>query len=80
MISKNTGITEERATEILNEFCSVGACHWVTAHLIEGEVRFYECHGDGIVMSMIALAYEVMCGRNSYEYNFNGRCKMIGGK
>ncbi len=79
-ISKNTGITEERVSEILNEFCSVGACHWVTAHLAEGEVRVYECYGDGIVLSLISLAYEVMCGRNSYEYNFNGRCKMIGGK
>ena len=79
-ISKNTGITEERVSEILNEFCSVGACHWVTAHLAEGEVRVYECHGDGIVLSLISLAYEVMCGRKSYEYCFNGRCKMIGGK
>ena len=27
-----------------------------------------------------SLAFERMCGRQSYEYNFNGRCKMIGGK
>jgi len=79
-ISKNAGITEERASEILNEFCSVGACHWVTAHLTEGEVRVYECRGDGIILSLIAIAFEIMCGRNSYEYNFNGRCKMIGGR
>ncbi len=79
-ISKNTGITEERVSEILDEFCSVGACHWVTAHLAEGDVRVYECHGDGLVLSLISLAFERMCGRESYEYNFNGRCKMIGGK
>jgi len=79
-IAKNTGLKEERVSEILDEFCSVGACHWVTAHLSEGEVRVYECHGDGIILSLISLAFEVMCGRNSYEYNFNGRCKMIGGK
>ena len=79
-ISKNTGVKEERVSEILNEFCSVGACHWVTAHLTEGEVRVYECHGDGIILSFISLAFEIMCGRQSYEYNFNGRCKMIGGK
>ena len=79
-IARNTGVKEERVSEILDEFCSVGACHWVTAHLAEGEVRVYECHGDGLVLSLISLAFERMCGRESYEYNFNGRCKMIGGK
>ena len=79
-VAGNTGLKEERVTEILDEFCSVGACHWVTAHLTEGEVRVYECYGDGIVLSLIAIAFERMCGRQSYDYNFNGRCKMIGGK
>ena len=79
-IAKNTGVKEERVSEILDEFCSVGACHWVTAHLAEGDVKVYECHGDGLVLSLISLAFERMCGRESYEYNFNGRCKMIGGK
>lgn len=79
-VAGETGLKQERVTEILDEFCSVGACDWVTAHLTEGEVRVYECHGDGIILSLISLAFERMCGRQSYEYNFNGRCKMIGGK
>ena len=79
-IAKNTGLKEERVSEILDEFCSVGDCSWVTAHLVEGEVRVYECYGDGILLSLIAIAFERMCGRQSYDYNFNGRCKMIGGK
>ncbi len=79
-IAKNTGVKEERVSEILDEFCSVGDCRWVTAHLTEGEVRVYECFGDGIVLSLIAIAFEKMCGKQSYDYNFNGRCKMIGGK
>ena len=79
-VAGKTGVKEERVVEILDEFCSVGSCHWVTAHLAEGEVRVYECHGDGIVLSLISLAFERMCGRESYDYNFNGRCKMIGGK
>jgi len=79
-VARNTGLKEERVTEILDEFCSVGACHWVTAHLIEGEVRVYECHGDGLVLSLISLAFERMCGRQSYDYNYSGICKMIGGK
>ena len=79
-VARNTGLKEELVTEILDEFCSVGDCRWVTAHLVEGEVRVYECYGDGIVLSLISLAFERMCGRESYDYNFNGRCKMIGGK
>ena len=79
-IAKNTGLKEERVSEILDEFCSVGDCSWVTAHLVEGEVRVYECYGDGILLSLGAIAFERMCGRQSYDYNFNGRCKMIGGK
>ena len=79
-IANNTGVKEERVSEILDEFCSVGDCRWVMAHLTEGDVKVYECFGDGVVLSLVSLAFERMCGRQSYEYNFNGRCKMIGGK
>ncbi len=78
-ITRNTGVSEERVFEILDEFCSVGACHWVTAQLAEGEVKVYECRGDGIILSLLSLAFERMCGKPSYEYNFNGNSKMIGG-
>ena len=50
------------------------------SHGVFRYVRVYECHGDGLILSLISLAFERMCGRQSYEYNFNGRCKMIGGK
>ena len=79
-VARNTGVREERVCEILEEFCSVGECSHVTAHLTEGEVKVYECFGDGIILSMIALAFDKMCGRPIYDYNYNGRCKMIGGK
>jgi len=79
-VAGKTGVKQERVTEILDEFCSVGASHWVTAHLTEGEVRVYECHGDGIILSLITLAFERMCGKEAYDFCFNGRCKMIGGK
>ena len=79
-VASNTGLSEERVAQILDTFCSVGACHWLTAHLAEGEVRVYESRGDGILLSLITLAFEIMCGKKSYDYCFNGRCKMIGGK
>ena len=79
-VAKHTNVTEERVKEILNEFCSVGECNQVTAHLEEGEKTVYECYGDGSLLSVICLAYEKMCGRRAYEYNLNGNCKLIGGE
>lgn len=79
-IADNTGIKEERASEILDELCSVGACSSVIAHITEGKVKVYECCGDGIILSLITIAFEKMCGRKSYDYCFNDGCKMIGGK
>ena len=78
-IALNTNIRTERVCDILDEFCRVGACHSITAHLAEGEKKVYGCMGDGIILSLLSLAYEKMCGAEHYEFNYNGRCKMIGG-
>lgn len=78
-IAKNTGVAEERVAEILEEFCSVGECRCVPAYLAEGEIRLYECDGDSLLLSLVALAYERMCGNSFYDYNVSGKCKMIGG-
>ncbi len=78
-ISARTGIVEARVAEILEKFRAVGECSCVTAQLVEGEVKIYESFGDGIILSLLSLAFERMCGRASYNYNLNGRCKMIGG-
>ena len=78
-VAKQAGTSEARTSEILNEFCAVGACHYTTAHLIEGETRVYECRGDGLILSLISLAFERMCGTNAYNYNFGAGCRMIGG-
>ena len=50
------------------------------AHLSEGEVKIYECKGDGIILSLISLAFEKMCGENCNNYSYNGNFHMIGGK
>lgn len=78
-ISQNTGLSTQRVSEILDEFCTVGNCRSVTAQLAEGEVTVYECYGDGIILSALTLAYEQTCGKGHYEYSYYGACKMIGG-
>ena len=80
MFPCHTGVPEERASVILKQFCGVGGCSSLTAHLAEGDMDIYECAGDGTVLSVLALAYDKMCGEACYEYNFNSECKMIGGK
>ena len=79
-VAKNTGIEEARVTEILDDFCDLGCCHVSSAHLAEGEVKIYTSRGDGIILALISLAFERMCGGPGWEYNFRGNCKMIGGK
>jgi len=79
-VARNTGIEQERVVKILDEFWNIGGCGWVTAHLAEGEVKVYDCYGDGMILSLISLAFEKMCGRNYNCYSYNGDCHMIGGK
>lgn len=78
-VAAHTGVPEERVSEILKQFCDVGECNSQSAHLVEGEVNFYECYGDGLILAVISLAYERMCGRRVYSYCHHGGCKMIGG-
>ncbi len=78
-IAKNTGVAESRVREILDEFCTVGECVHVTAHLAEGKVKIYESHGSGLLLSLLTLAFEKMLGNERFMYRLNGNCKMISG-
>lgn len=40
----------------------------------------YECGGDSMLLLVISLAYDRMCGSEAYNYNYSGKSKMIGGK
>lgn len=79
-ISENSGISVERVSAILKSFCEVGDCRCMTAHLADGDVDVYECDGDGIILSLLSLAYNKMCGSKFYQYYNSDGCKMIGGK
>ena len=79
-IAKNTNVAEDRVREILDEFCNIGKCQQVVAHLAEGKVTVYESVGDGLILSLLTLAFNRMCGGPAYNYNFRGNCKMIGEK
>lgn len=78
-IAKNTGLTVEKAEELLEEACGIFLCSKHTAHLESGVVTIYESFGNGMILSLITLAYEYMCGKKSYNYCINSSSKMIGG-
>ncbi len=79
-MSKNTGVCAKKTSEILEKCTEFGVCSKMTAHLKTGTVAVYESFGDGLLLSMLSIAYERMCGQENYSYNFNEGCKMIGGK
>lgn len=79
-ISNNTAVSLDKTNEVLELCTEIGVCSKATAHLKNGEVTVYESFGDGLILSLLSIAYERMCGKNGYNYNFTGKCKMIGGK
>lgn len=78
-ISANTKIDYDKTVSVLEEACEINLCTKKTAHLKEGDVTVYASVGDGMILSIISLVYEKMCGQNSYNYAFQKSSKMIGG-
>ncbi len=79
-VSDRTGIGEEAVIEILNTCCELDICSSMTAHLTEKNVTLYEFFGDGLLLSILSLACEKTCGKDIYNYCYNGYSKMIGGQ
>ncbi len=77
--AKHTGIGLDRIVEILETCYELGLCTKSTAHLKDGETFIYESFGDGLLLSIISIAYEKLFGSNSYEYYYGNNGKMIGG-
>lgn len=77
-IATNTGIEETRVGKILDELCDIGACHKTTAHLLTGPQVLYKTIGDGLLLALISLAYDKMCGFDTFAYCTRKNSKMIG--
>mgnify|MGYP000763931129 CR=1 FL=1 len=77
-ISDNTAVPLDTTTTVLEKSSELGICSKVTAHLKNGKAIVYESCGDGLILSILSIAYERTCGSNGYNYNCNAGCKMIG--
>lgn len=78
-VANNLEFSVEQAEALLSEGCEIGLCSNHIAHLESGVVTIYESFGSGMILSLITLAYEYMCGKKSYSYYINSSSKMIGG-
>lgn len=77
--AKHTGVAQDRIVEILETCYELGLCTKSTAHLKDGETIIYESFGDGLLLSIISIAYEKLFGSNSYGYYYGCSGKLIGG-
>ena len=77
--AKHTGLEASRVEEILETCYELGLCTKSTAHLKDGETFVYEAFGDGLLLSIISIAYEKMCGSNGYGYYYGCSGRLIGG-
>ena len=79
-VSENTGISEQRAIEILDEACNIGLCAKNVAHLKNKDVTVYVATGSGKILSLLSIAYSYMRGGSLNDYALcTQNCKLIDG-
>ena len=79
-VAKRTGLTDEIATEILDEACSIGLCTKNVAHIKDKEITIYMSNGSGKILSLVCIAYEYMCGDRLNDYMVGAQnCRLIDG-
>lgn len=81
-MAKEAGISIDKALSLLEKAISLGLCEKsAAAHIKEGKVDIYAICGngttDGMILSILTLAYEYMCGANNNNGAYNGCLKMI---
>ena len=79
-LSAHTDIPLEKTLQLLEKCMELELGSQMTAHLKDGDTVIYEFICDGLLLSLLSVAYERMWGRKCYDYCWNGGSKMIGGK
>ena len=78
-LSAHTDIPLEKTVILLEKCMELELGSKMTAHLKDGDAVIYEFVCDGLLLSLLSIAYERMWGRKCYDYCWNGGSKMIGG-
>ncbi len=77
-IAKNTSVEVSKVVGILNN-CEI-MCKKRTAHLKKGTAEIYESFGNGLILSIFSIAYELIFGDNSYNYCYGATSKILRGE
>jgi transcriptional regulator with XRE-family HTH domain len=78
-IAKKADMEEEKAKALLEYSVNAKVCAKLEANLRDGKTDLYHCHHSGMVLAILNLAFELVCGQNNNEYWHGGRVKMIRG-
>ena len=79
-VAEATGVPVEKAASLLETACTIPElCHKTVAHLATGDLAVYDSEGNGLVLAILAIAYEATCGVNANEWHYGGGNKMIVG-
>jgi transcriptional regulator with XRE-family HTH domain len=77
--AQKAGIALSKSETLLEEAAKLKIVSARTANLKEGAVTLYTAQGNGMLLSVLTLAYEYMCGVNANDYACHGSVKMIAG-
>lgn len=77
--AEKAGLTLERTLSLLAQAENLNMAGHVSADLAEGATDIYESFGNGLVLSLLTVAYEYMCGADMNEHAHHGMVKLIGG-
>lgn len=75
--AEQSGISVEKASDILKIAAEMGLCTQSEILLKESLPEAYLSTGDGVILAIITFAYEYMCGGNVYNGAYSGTVKMI---
>lgn len=78
-LSAHTDIPLGKIVQLLEKCMELELGSQMTAHLKDGDTVIYEFICDGLLLSLLSVAYERMWGRKCYEYCYHSSSKMIGG-
>lgn len=79
-IAAKAGVNVRKANELLDLAVTARLCNKLEANLRDGVTFIYECTANGMVLAILNLAYELICGAENNEI-FNGyQAKLIRGE
>ncbi len=79
-MAETAGTPLDKTKEVLEKCCELDICSRLTAHMKDKDVTVYESFGDGLILSLISIAYERIFGAHGYDYNNDISSKMIRGE